>query len=233
MRALGGQMVTGAELRHADEDEREDAEHEGIGRDCERRAGLTDAPEVEHHDHGDDKDGDENFAALHPADRRRDVGHARADRDSNRQHVVDHQRGRHRDAGTRAEIDRRYLVVAATARVGMNVLPVRRHHDQHEDGDTGGGVPGVVDVGEATRRQDDEDFLGGVCDRGERVTGEDGQRDLFREQRLAELRAAHRPPDEQALEDVPERGHGDRLRPRSSCAWDATPTRYRSQPCMS
>ena len=53
---------------------------------------------------------------------------ARGDRHRDGQHVVDEQRAGDRDAGVRAEVDGRHLVVAAAAGVGVHGLAVRRDH---------------------------------------------------------------------------------------------------------
>ena len=68
----------------------------------------------------------------------------------------------------------------------MHVLAVRRHHGEHHQGDREGDLPRPqVRRRAAGHRQHDEDLVGGVGDRRERVAGENRQRDALRQQRLA------------------------------------------------
>src|SRR6266568_1920986 len=62
-------------------------------------------------------------------------------------------------------------------------------------------------------RQDDEDFLGRVCHRGQRVAGEHWQRDLLGQQCVTEMLALHRAADEQPLGQSKEHGHDRHARP--------------------
>jgi len=146
--------------------------------------------------------GERRLVPLDRGDRRRRVLHSRGDRDGNRQHVVDEQRRRHRQAVGRAEVDRGHLVVSAAARVGVHVLAVGGDDGQHHEDDDQADLPAERVGGQSGQRQGQEDLVRGVRDRRERVAGEDRQGDALGQQRLAELVAAQCPADDEPLEDV-------------------------------
>jgi len=107
-----------------------------------------------------------------------------------------------RDAGSLAYVDGRDLVVAAAAGVGVHVLPVRRDYGEHHQRDEQADLPAERVGRDARRRQHDEDLVGRVGDRGERVAGEDRQRDPLGQQRLTELGAAQLSSQQDPLRDV-------------------------------
>ena len=84
----------------------------------------------------------------------------------------------------------------------MHVLPVRRHHDRHHQGDGDADLPRPDVRRRARQRQHDEDLVGGVGDRREGVAGEDREGDALGQQRLAQLGAAELPAEQDPLGDV-------------------------------
>jgi hypothetical protein len=106
-----------------------------------------------------------------------------------------------------AEVDRDDLVVAAAARIGVDVLAVGRDDHQHHRGDDQADLPGEGVGREPGDAQGQEDLVRCVGHRGQRVTGEHRQRDPLRQQGLAQPVAAHRPADEQPFDRVRHRWH--------------------------
>ena len=130
------------------------------------------------------------------------VLHSRGDRHRHGEHIVDQQRAGHGQTRVGAEVGGGHLVVAATGRVGVHVLPVGGDHHQHHHRDQDGDLPGVPvrdQTGEGERQQD---LVGGVGDRRQRVRGEDRQSDPLGQQGLAQLGAAEPPADDEALRDL-------------------------------
>ena len=85
-----------------------------------------------------------------------------------------------------------------------------------------------------------EDLVGGVGHRGERVAGEDGEREALGEEGLAEPVAAHRAAEDHALDDTPWGRHDAHCMPRERrpCAGSWTAHRaadagVASLPCTS
>ena len=177
LRALDLRQVSGQAEQQPVERHPHDADHEAVGRDREQRPRLADAAQVHRHQHHDEHRRDDRLVAGEGRDRGRGVLDARRDRHRHGQHVVDEQRGTDRDAGGLAEVDGRDLVVATAARVGVHVLAVRRDDGQHHDRDRDADLPRPDVGGGAGQRQHDEDLVGGVGDRRERVAGEDRERD--------------------------------------------------------
>jgi hypothetical protein len=140
--------------------------------------------------------------ALDERERRRGVLDTRGHRDRDRQDVVDQQGAGDGDPGGAAEVDRRHLVVAAPARVGVHVLPVGGHHGEHHQRDDKADLPAVRVQRGAGHREHDEHLVGRIGDRRQRVTGEDGQGNALREQRLPELRAPELATEDDALRNA-------------------------------
>ena len=85
----------------------------------------------------------------------------------------------------------------------MHVLPVGRDDDEHDEDDGEGDLPRVgVGEGAAGEAEHQQDLVGGVGDRRQRVAGEDRQGQLLGQEGLAEPVAAHRAAEEQPLEDT-------------------------------
>ena len=127
------------------------------------------------------------------------------------------QRRRHRDARRLAQVDAGDLVVASAAGVGVHVLPVRRHHGEHHDGDGDRDLPAEGVRRDPGDREHDEDLVGRVGDRGERVAREDRERDALGQQRLPELAAAQLATQEDPLRDISE-AHSVEARARRTAA---------------
>ncbi len=181
----------------------EDREHEEVGRDREEGARLADAAQVHGHQQQHHHGGDGGLVPVEPRDRAGGV--LRPGRDAHRdgEHVVDEQRARDRHARPPAQVDGRDLVVAPAARVGVDVLAVRRDHGRHHQGDGDRDLPGPR-VGAGPREgQHDEDLVGGVGHRRERVAGEDRERDPLGQERLAQLGATELASQQDPLGDVP------------------------------
>ncbi len=140
-----------------------------------------------------------------------EVGHARGHRDRHGEDVVDHQRARDEEAEIATEVGRGDLVVAAAAGVGVDVLPVGSDDGEHQNAHHCGDPWREVDERQAAERQHEEDLLGRVSDRRQRVAGEDRQGDLLGQQRLAEAVAPDRPADHAALQQASEHAHDGRM----------------------
>ena len=93
----------------------------------------------------------------------------------------------------------------------MHVLPVGRDHDQHHDRDQDGDLPGVAVRDQPGEGQGQQDLVGRVGDRGQRVRGEHRQRDPFGQQGLAQLGAAELAADEEPLGDLGRRSRASTL----------------------
>ena len=208
LRALGhGQVAgerTGWRRRRATAPIANMNRYTGIG---EQAPGLLDAAQVGDGQQDDEPDGERRLVPAQRREGRRRVLGARRDRHGHGEHVVDQQRAGHGDAGVGAEVRRRDLVVAAARRVGVHVLPVRRDDDEHheDDGepdprrDHQGGRPG--------EREGQQDLVGRVRDRRERVRREHGQRDALGDEGVAEPVAADGTSEQQAFGGIREVRH--------------------------
>ena len=179
-----------------------DRDHEQVGRDGEGGAGLLRAAQVQRHEQQDEDRRGERLVADEPRDGRGGVLHARGDRHGDREDVVDQQGARHRHAGLRPEVRRGDLVVAAAARVGVDVLAVggddREHHEDDGDAD----LPVERVGGDAAHGERQEDLVRGVGDGRQRVAREHGQGDALRQQRLPQLGTAQLPSDDGPLDGL-------------------------------
>jgi hypothetical protein len=79
LRALGHDLLAGHDLEDAPPDHAQDADHEEIGRDRERGAGLAHTAQIQQHDEDDDRDRRHDGVLAHPREqrRRREVVHSR------------------------------------------------------------------------------------------------------------------------------------------------------------
>ena len=125
------------------------------------------------------------------------------DRHRHGQHVVDHQRRAGDEARVLADVLLAHDVGAAAVGVGEDHLPVRDDDDReqhaHDDRDR---HELAEPEGEARRaeRGDEEDLLGRVRGRRQRVGREHRQRDGLGEPLLLHLGRGERTPDEQSLQ---------------------------------
>ncbi len=184
----------------ADAHQRRDRQDEAVGRDREQGAGFARAAQVGERDEDDEHDRQQHAVLVGPRDRRPDREHASHDRDDNGHHVVEEQRRRGRQPGERAEVVLADDVGAAPAGIGAHRLPVRGddHSHQQRDGDRD-----RHDVLLRRRRrdeQDDQDLAGGIGDRGQRVGGEDRERQHLRQQRVLQVVTGERTPQDDALD---------------------------------
>ena len=191
-------------LDDADDAHPHDAEDERIHRDGEGLAGLANPAQVHRREEDDETDGDLDLVTAQGRDGGGGVLDAGRDGDRDREDVVDEQGAGDGEAGLRTEVDRGHLVVAAAARVGVDVLPVRRDDDDHDEDDGERDLPGVGDdEGAAGQAQHEEDLVGRIRHGRERVAGEDREGETLREERVAEPVAPHRPAEDETLEDAP------------------------------
>ncbi len=200
--ALGVGQAAGEQLEQSVAAHPQDGEHEEVGRYGEERARLAHPAQVERGQHGHRGHGDRGLVADQCRDRAGGVLRGRRDRHRHRQHVVDEQGARHRDAGGATEVGGRDLVVATAGGIGVDRLPVGRDHGQHHQGDRETDLP-RPDVRRGTGdREHDEDLVRRVGDRRQRVAGEHREGDLLGKQRLAELRATELATQQDPLRDV-------------------------------
>ncbi len=202
------------DLEDAPADHAEDAEAEGVGRDREDRAGLAHPAQVHQHQDHDHADRAQHLVRDEERHGGAEVLDAGGDRHRHRQHVVHQQRAGDGQARLRAQVGGGDLVVAAAGGVGVHVLPVggddgeHQHHDRDRD-------PRAEVVGRDARdRQDQQHLARCVGHGGQRVGGEDGQREALGEQRLPQLVAAQRPADQNPFRQVGQFGHPVMLRDR-------------------
>ena len=94
-----------------------------------------------------------------------------------------------------------YLMQIATAAIGIGVdrLPVGDDHDRQQEDDDAGDRQGVAERRGARDAQDEQDFLGRVGHRRQRVRGEDRQGDGNPQALLAEPLGLERGPEEPPL----------------------------------
>ncbi len=112
------------------------------------------------------------------------------DRHGDGQDVIDEQGARHGQAGLGSEVGIGHLVVAAAARVGVDVLAVGRDDGEHQHDDREGDPGAVLVRRDARDRQDQQDLTGGVRHGGERVGREDGKGDPLGKEGFTEAVAA-------------------------------------------
>ena len=159
-------------MDQADADDGQEADDEDDGGQEKGTGALPQSSQVE--------DGDEQEDAQAHLDRvmrrggkgRGEGAHAGGDGDGHRQGVVDDEGGAGQLADPGTEVVTRHGVGAATVRVGVDHLAVGGHQDDQEDDDGDGDGQDEVERGGARRGQDDQDGLGPIGHRGERVERE-------------------------------------------------------------
>ena len=157
-------------------------------------------------------------------DRGAEVLHAGGDGDGDGQDVVDEQRAGDGEAGLGAEVGVGDLVVAAAARVGVHVLPVRGDDGEHQHDDRDRDPRAEVVRRHTRDGQDEQHLARRVRHGGERVGGEDGQCDALGQEGLPEPVAAQCAPDQDPFGHVGQFGHAEDPKPSSR----PKPTRYRN-----
>ena len=136
---------------------------------------------------------------------RDDGGDAGRDRHRDGEDVVDEQRRAGDERRVLAEVLAADDVAAAAARVGEDRLAVRERRRSRAGARprsrSGPACRGPSARLDAADRGDEEDLLGGVRGRRDRVGGEDRQRDRLRDALVLLLGRGERPADEQPLDD--------------------------------
>ena len=174
------------------------AEHEThpddecVGRNGKGHTGFANSAQVQCRYQQDRAEAEQHLVVGHERDRRPDVRHRRCRRNRNCENVVHHQGAGHGQTGVGTEVGGDHFVIAAAGRVGVHVLPVACHHDQHHrrHGDADPGRQRIRR--QARHREHQEDLFRGVRNRGERIGGEHRQGDPLGQQRVAQPVAAER-----------------------------------------
>ena len=120
---------------------------------------------------------------------RRDTG-GNADRDG--QHVIDEQRRARGQARAPAQILERNDIGAAAVRIRAYRLPVGCGHNDDEKCYYAGDGKRIVEIVRAGEQQDEQNLLGGVGARRERVRGEDRERLQLRQALVRHLSGRER-----------------------------------------
>ena len=183
---LGHRAATSAS-HESDDDHHEGRCHEGVRRDREQRAGFLDPAEVGEREEHDEAERDRDSVVCDLRDRRRDREHPGAHGNRDRQDVVDEERRRRGQARQDPEVLLADDVGAAARRIGADGLAVGRDHDREEQRDRQRDRDHEMDRRRARGEQDEQDLLGRVRVRRERVRREDRERDGLREQRVLEV----------------------------------------------
>jgi hypothetical protein len=156
----------------ADRDDGEEADDEDHRREQERSSCLAEAPQVEQRDDGQDRE-----AYRHSGRRKRwECGRQRPDagRDRHRdgQCVIDDQRCPSDEAHARSEVGARHRIGAAASGIGVDHLSIGEHEDGEQRDDHDRDPEHEVQRPRSGHSEDDDDRLGSVGDRGQRVEGE-------------------------------------------------------------
>ena len=159
----------------AADDHRRHRQDEQQRRDREDLRRLRDAPQVQAGDEGEHGQAQPDPGAIEHGERGVEGLDAGRHADGRVQHVVDDQRRGGDQAGLGAQVRLGHGVRAAAVGKRRDHLAVGHHEHGEQDDDRAGDRQRVVQGGGAGRDQDDEDGLGAVGDRGERVEGERGQ----------------------------------------------------------
>ena len=187
------------ELREANDDHQADREHVDVRRYRKSTASLARAAQVERRQDDDEAHGDRHLVARQRGHGGRDVAGARGDGHGDGQDVVDQQGRGHKEPPGTAEILRHDLVVTATRGVCVDGLAVGGDHDgQHECHDNAH-PDGLYGGHCASERQRQEDLVGCVGDRRQRVGGKNRKGDAFGKKLVAHRVRSHRASDEHAL----------------------------------
>ncbi len=195
-REIGGRRRRSLPSRHPPDEavgeHAPEAHHEEVGRDREEIARLPQAPKVHGRDPGDEEHAERDAIVVEDGERGGDGGHARGHAHRDRQHVVDEQRGPGDEPGHLAQVVLGDDVGAAALGIGQDGLPVRADHDRDQHRDREPDRNRVDERGGARDHQDQQDLLGGVRHRGERVGREDRERGRLREPLVPGLRRSER-----------------------------------------
>ena len=172
---------------------------EEVGRHGEHGARLLHAAQVHEHDEADQRHGERHPVGEERREGRRDLRDAGRDRDGDRQDVVGQQRraghlrrrARPGCRGRRCRRRRRRGRRGSSARRRWSRSTSRATIAMRDREHVATGRP-------CPPRQDDQDLLGGVGGRGQRVRGEDGQADHLADRLVRRVRGRQRPADQPA-----------------------------------
>ena len=170
---LGCSQAQGMDQPDGNDGQEPDDEHEGG--DEEGACPLAQPAEIERGDDQQDPQAHRDHVGSGGREGRGQLTDAGGDRDGDGQGVVDDQRRPGQLAGLMPEVVAGHRVGAAPVRIGVDDLPVGDHQDDQQDDDGDGDGQDEVKGGGAGRGQDDENGLGPVGDRGQRIEGEGGQ----------------------------------------------------------
>ncbi len=179
----GGGYLGRPELRLADaqgvdqpdHDDGEQPHDEHHGRQQEGPGGLAQAAQVEHGDEGEDGQAQRHGGPAEARVRGLERRHPGGDGDGDRERVVDHQGGRGEQAHVGAEVGPGHRIGPATHGVGVDHLPVGEDQDGEQGDDGDGDGQHQVQRARPGDGQDENDRLGPVGHRGERVQREGGE----------------------------------------------------------
>ncbi|MFT3853954.1 MAG: hypothetical protein QM733_14605 [Ilumatobacteraceae bacterium] len=196
--------VADEDADEADDDQQDQRADVDVRRRGEQRAGLLEAAQVGDGHRDDAQQADRHGPLRVEADRGADRQHATGDADGDGEDVVDEQRRAGDERRDRPEVLLGDDVAAATARVGEDRLAVAGDDDHQQDTDDDGdrhelGERRQADPGLADEH--DEDLVGRVCRRRDRVAGEHRQGDLLGDPLVALVGRRDRLADEDTFDD--------------------------------
>ena len=178
----------------------QDADHEEVGGRGEHAGRLADATEVPERDPRDGQDAQDDAVGIQLRQRRGQGGDARDDRHGYRQDVVDQQRRRRGQGGVDAEVVLGDEIGAAPLRVRRDRLAVGDDDHRQQRGDAQRHGKRVAERRAAREDEHQQDFLGRIGHRRERVGGEHRQRRRLPEPLVSRLGERHGRADQQALD---------------------------------
>ena len=175
---------------------------EQIGRPREQAPCFPDPAEIRERDRQDPGAAQQDAVRVERWDRRGDRVDPRGGAHGHRQHVVDEERRAGDEARVPAQVLARHDVGPAALRVGEDRLPEGGHHDRDQDRDGERDRQGRAQSRGAGGHQNQEDGLGGVRDRRQRVGGEDRQAGDAAQALVLVEAGRDRSPDQDSLETL-------------------------------
>ena len=158
----------------ANEDEREQAGDENVGRQQENAAGFLQAAQIDHRNDDQNRETQLQGVALQGWNGRNQRAHASRDSHCGGENVVDHQCRRCQQSCAFTQIFGGDRIGSATLRVRCDGLAVGEIDDAQQPDDCNGDRPHVGCPGHAERNQQRERGFGPVSSRTECVESEDG-----------------------------------------------------------
>ena len=173
---------------------------EEIGRPREQPPRFPDTAEIGERDRHDPRDAQRDALGVERRDRRRDRVDPRGGAHGHREDVVDQECRSGDEARIPAQVLSRHDVGPAAVGVGEDRLPEGRHHDRDQGGDRERDGKGRAQRRGAGGHQNQEDGLGGVRHRRQRVRREDRQARHAAQALVLVEAGRDRAPDEDPLE---------------------------------